>query len=61
MKDKEFWRVEIHSKKNYADSHVYHVFATSATQAEKRALELAKQNSVEKPYCYSATFVGYIR
>jgi len=61
MNKKEFWRVEIHSRKYFSEQYVFHVFATSAASAEKRALKVARQEKIEKPFCYSASFKGYIQ
>lgn len=52
----EIWTVTIGSMEYKTDEYVYHVAATSASQAEKKGLRLAKLDRVEKPYCRKVEF-----
>ena len=60
---REFWKVQIRSAKESYErvEYFYYVFATTAAQAEKRGMELARlEEDFPKPYCCSASFVHYV-
>ena len=66
---KEVWKVQIKSakesyerKESYESvEYFYYVFATTAAQAEKRGIELARlEEDFPKPYCCSASFEHYV-
>lgn len=52
----EVWQVKIRSYKFLNEIRVYHVFASSATMAEKAGLALAKSEKLDEPYCVRAEF-----
>jgi len=58
MKGKEVWKVVIRSKQYIHIEYIYHVFAHSATEAEKRGLKILDEGETreEKLFCYSVNF-----
>lgn len=50
----EVWEVEIRDRDYEKQGSVFHVFATSAAEAEKRGLMLAAKEMFKSPYCQSA-------
>lgn len=56
---REAWKVQMKSAKDGCEhvEYFYYVFATTAAQAEKRGMELARlEEDFPKPYCCSASF-----
>jgi hypothetical protein len=60
---KEFWQVEVKSKNLKGERREYFVLASSAGEAEKKGIAIARKNiSEDCPgwYCSSVNLYGYI-